>query len=103
MTDGPGKATGPQRKPRVKQEAAPPPPKHDPIPERDERDRKRAAYDACCHRIIEQLELARERFDEMPQGIRVADLSEDLMSGLMDLEKRITNVRVDLDQIGCGL
>lgn len=104
MSEGPGKATGPQRPPRRKQEAAPaPPPHHDPIPARDELDRRRAAYDACCHRIIDQLDLARQRFDEMPPGSGVADLTDTVIGGLMDLERRITTMRVDLDQLGCRL
>lgn len=103
-----GKATGPQRVPRVRRAREP---AVEPAPAAAEQaaltsaEKRCQRYEALLARIRDQVEQCGERLDNMPRhGVELeAEPSDDLLGGLMDLEKRVTNLRVDLDQIGCGL
>lgn len=103
MTDVIGKATGPQRRPRKQEGAATPPPITEARDVRTGEQRHRIAYVALLSRIYDQVDLCRARLDDMPDGTYLEVIDEELLGRLMDLEKRLTNVRVDLDQLGCAL
>lgn len=102
-----GRASGPQRK-RRKQAGAPPPAEVQEAPRRaSDRTEDQPRYDqyrALTARSFEQVELMLTRFEEMPAPEELRGPPTDEQLGLlMDIEKRVTSLRVDLDQVGCAL
>lgn len=97
MPDGPGRASGPQKQPR-----------RDPTPgapdTRTDEDRLRQTYDALRARMTEEAERVAMRLAEMPPGLalRSPPIVEEL-AALGDVERRLTLLRVELDQWGCAL
>jgi len=105
-----GRATGPQRAPRRQRGAKP--------PQADDQEqggaaeaapstsaeRRRVQYGALRARTAQQASELLERLAEMPEGVDLlADPTDDLLHSMMDIEKRATLLRLDLDQLGCAL
>jgi len=106
-----GRATGPQRAPRRQRGAKPPQAADDqeqggaaeaaPLTSAE---RRRVQYGALRARTAQQASELLERLAEMPEGVDLlADPTDDLLHSMMDIEKRATLLRLDLDQLGCAL